>query len=223
MPAGTGRLRGTLAAGMLSVLLVLPATASADAWTVAGLTFSDELGGFRIVSVSGSGTTSDPIVIVEEITGVFPAVLVIRGLQTYETQGADPVQASFTNLAMVKVVTNLSERVWIGFDLELQEEYRHPSPYDDGLSFDQLKVFSDPPVGSDRFAVSRLESEPYDRVRFQEGSVGPGQSVRLRFYITDPTPAGEFFLVQEPRLLVAEASPPDRQIAALPRSAGPNP
>lgn len=223
MPACTGHVKGALAAGLLTVLLALPATASADAWTVAGLTFSDELGGFRILSVSGAGTNSDPIVIVEEITDVFPAVLVIRGLQTYENEGADPVQASFTNLAMVKVVTNLSERVWIGFDLELQEEYRRPSPYDDGLSFDQLRVFSDPPVRSDSFAVSRLESEPYDRVRFQEGSVSPGQTARLRFYITDPTPAGEFFLLQEPRLLIAEVAPPDRQIAALRRKSGPTP
>ena len=223
MPACTGCIKGALAAGLLTVLLALPATASADTWTVAGLTFSDELGGFRILSVSGAGTNSDPIVIVEEITDVFPAVLVIRGLQTYENEGADPVQASFTNLAIVKVVTNLSERVWIGFDLELQEEYRRPSPYDDGLSFDQLRVFSDPPVNSDSFAVTRLESEPYDRVRFQEGSVSPGQTTRLRFYITDPTPAGEFFLLQEPRLLIAEVSPPDRQIATLPRKSGPSP
>jgi hypothetical protein len=216
-------MKAALAAGMLAVLLVLPARASADTWTVAGLTFSDELGGFRIVSVSGSGTVSDPIVIVEEITDIVPAVLIIRGVQLYENQGSDTIEASFTNLAMVKVVTNLSERTWIGFDLELQEEFRRPSPYDDGLSFDQLGVFKDPPVRSDRFAINRRESEPYDRVRFEEGSVNPGQSARLRFYITDPTPAGEFFLLQEPRLVVAQAPTPGRQLAAVGRRGKPTP
>ena len=61
---------------------VLPgAAAHGDTFTAGGLTFSDELGGFRLISVSGTGTSADPIVIVEEVTDVGPAILVIRGRQ----------------------------------------------------------------------------------------------------------------------------------------------
>jgi hypothetical protein len=36
-------------------------------------------------------------------------------------------------------------------------------------------------------------------VRFQSGSVDPGAQVRFRFFITNPTPVPEFYLLQEPR------------------------
>src|SRR5262249_30519083 len=54
--------------------------AAAASLSASGLTFSDELGGFNIVSASGSGTLADPFVVVEEITGPQEPVLVIRGL-----------------------------------------------------------------------------------------------------------------------------------------------
>ena len=218
-------MKAALAAGLaLSLLVLTPAPAASEVWTAAGLTFSDELGGFRLISVSGSGTVSDPIVIVEEITDTAPAVLVVRGLQTRQGEASRLVVSSFTYLALVKVVKNLSRRVWIGFELELQEELRRPSPYDDGLSFDQMNAFRENPVRSDRFAYSRRISEPYDRVRFDEGTVEPGETARFHFNITDPTPAPEFYLLQEPRLLIsgippAPGIPPGsgRQTAALPR------
>ncbi len=209
-------MKATLAAGFFSGLLALaPCPATADAWTAAGLTFSDEFGGFRLISVSGSGSIADPIVIVEEITDVGPATMVIRGAQVRRDKTSAELTTTFTNLVVVKVVTNLTERVWIGFELELQEEYRHPSPYDDGLSFDQMNVFSENSVQSDSFSYSRRINEPYDRVRFQEGSVSPGETVRFRFNITDPTPDPEFFLLQEPQLLVAALPPAARHLAAV--------
>ena len=208
-------MNATLAAGFFSGLLALaPCPAKADAWTAAGLTFSDEFGGFRLISVSGWGSIADPIVIVEEITDLGPATMVIRGAQVRRDKTSAEIKTTFTNLAVVKVVTNLTERVWIGFELELQEEYRHPSPYDDGLSFDQMNVFSENSVQSDSFSHSRRISEPYDRVRFRDGSVSPGETVRFRFNITDPTPDPEFFLLQEPHLLVAAIPPASRHLAA---------
>ena len=207
-------MKATLAAGFLSGLVVLaPGLAKADAWTTAGLTFSDELGGFRLISVSGSGSIADPIVIVEEITDVGPATIVIRGNQVRRDNKSVVHKSSFTNLAVVKVVKNMTDRVWIAFELELQEEYRHPSPYDDGLSFDQMNVFSENSVQSDSFSYSRRINEPYDRVRFQEGSVSPGETARFHFNITDPTPDPEFFLLQEPHLLVAALPPASRHLA----------
>lgn len=175
----------------------------AEIFSAGGFDFSDELGGFRLISVSGTGSLVDPIVVVEEITEVGPAVLVVRGAQMLRRAGKPDVPASFINLAVIKIVINGSKRVWTGFDLELQEEFRKPSPYEDGLSFDQLGSFAGEPFKSDRFLYTRRVSEPYDRVRLHRGSVDPGTAVRISFYITDPTPAPEFYLLQEPQLLIA--------------------
>src|SRR5262249_29739849 len=71
--------RATLLA-LLLVLLPHALPASAKMLTANGLTFSDELGGFTLETVSGTGRTDDPIVVVETVTGPQHPVLVIRGL-----------------------------------------------------------------------------------------------------------------------------------------------
>ena len=122
----------------LVVALVLPAAGPrAGMWAAGGLTFSDELGGFRLVSVSGSGLTSDPIIIVEEITGDGPAVLVVRTFRRQMRDDRVLPASHFMNLTVIKVVINSTGRRWAGFDLELQERLTIPSSYADGLSFDQ--------------------------------------------------------------------------------------
>lgn len=191
---------------MALVLAVSSGSARAAMWTSGGLTFSDELGGFRLISVSGSGTIADPIVIVEELRDVAPAVLVIRGKPVND--GKQFEIPRFIHLAVIKIVVNSSKRVWAGFDLELQEVLKMPSSYGDGLSFDQIGSFGAAPFRSDSFAISDRLSEPYDRVSYLDGHVDPGATARFNFVITDPTPAAEFYLVQEPRLLIAER-PPD--------------
>ena len=55
-----------------------PSRLLAESLEAGGLSFSDELGGFRLISATGSGHGSDPIVLVEEIFGMEPAVLTIR-------------------------------------------------------------------------------------------------------------------------------------------------
>ena len=194
---------------LLSVALFVGGV-RAEIFSAGGFDFSDELGGFRLISVSGTGSVGDPIVLVEEITEVGPAVLVVRGTQMLRRKGKPDVPASFLNLAVIKIVINGSKRVWTGFDLELQEDFRKPSPYEDGLSFDQMGSFAGEPFKSDRFLYTDRVSEPYDRVRFHRGSVNPEAAIRIRFYITDPTPASEFYLLQEPRLLVADNDDDDR-------------
>ena len=47
---------------------------------VDGLTFSDELGGVRLQRGWGSGSLDDLFVLVEEITGDGPAILIVRGM-----------------------------------------------------------------------------------------------------------------------------------------------
>ncbi len=123
----------------------------------------------------------------------------------------------FIHLAVIKIVINRTGRVWTGFDLELQEVPKQPSPYEDGLSFDQLGSFSGERFESDSFTNARRVSEPYDRVQYHGGAVDPGQAVRFNFYITDPTPKPEFFLLQEPQLLIAGIPGSAGQMAATPR------
>lgn len=160
--------------------------------------FSDELGGFRILSVSGAGTAADPIEIVEEVDEAAPITLVIRR----RIPPGSPLRPDYAPLTLVKVVVNRSQRVWAGFDVELQEILSRPSNYGDGLSFNQFGV-RPPDAGSDAFADNDRVFEPQDRIRFHNGSVDPGATVRFKLTITDPTPVAEFYLVQDPQLLSA--------------------
>ena len=201
----------------LACAVLWAGSSQADTYNAAGLSFSDELGGFRLISASGAGTRSDPIVVVEEITQVGPAVLVVRGAQLIQHQDQPAMTMSFIHLAVIKIVINGTGRVWTGFDLELQEVPKQPSPYEDGLSFDQLGSFSGERFESDSFTNARRVSEPYDRVRYHGGAVDPGQAVRFNFYITDPTPKPKFFLLQEPQLLIAGIPGSAGQMAATPR------
>ena len=112
-----------------------------------GYSFSDELGGFRLISASGSGTPADPIVIEEEIVEVAPVTLVIRN----HNFGGGNLRAVESQLTLVKRVRNLSNRVWAAFEMELQEIQKKPSTYGDGLSFKQFAAMP-PDVSSDSFA-----------------------------------------------------------------------
>ena len=59
-----------LAVGIASALPAL-----AEPVSLQGLTFSDELGGLRIVEARGRGSLDDPFVLVEDITADGPAIL----------------------------------------------------------------------------------------------------------------------------------------------------
>ena len=200
---------------LISALIVSVTLDSASAETRAagGLTFSDELGGFRLISVSGTGSILDPIVIVEEITGIGPTVLVIRGRQERSAEGYIVTSPAFVSVAMIKIVVNRSGQIWAGFDLELREALPTPSSYPDGLSFDQSRSFNKP-MNSDAFAAVKRVSEPYDRVNFYSGNVDPGATARFNFYITDPTAVREFYLLQEPHYLMSGRMPEGKRIAA---------
>lgn len=170
--------------------------------------FSDELGGFRLLSATGSGTRSDPIVVVEEFEEAVPVTLVIRR----RALRIDPRQPLHAPLTLRKVVVNRSRRVWAGFELELQEIRRKPSTYGDGLSFNQFGA-TQPDVSSDAFANNERQFEPQDRILFQDGHVDPEATARFTVTITDPTPRPEFYLVQDPKLLSA-GLPEKRSFAA---------
>ncbi len=190
-----------------AVLTIAPDRAPAAPLATGGFTFSDELGGFRLLSVSGTGSADDPIVVEEELTGTGPAILVIR--RDIVRYPANPWARNgvWTAIHLTKVVRNLTGRVWIGFDLELQEKLHKPSVYGDGLSFDQGRAVP-AEIRSNAFARNHRLFEPYDRIRFEDGSVDPDATLRLEIHITDPTPVSVFYLVQDPQILYAGLDSP---------------
>jgi hypothetical protein len=182
---------------------------SAAEFVAGEFSFSDELGGFRLLSASGVGTPDDPVVIVEELPGIDPVILVIRRRMLPR----DDLHPSYTELTLVKHVVNLSERVWAGFEIELQEILRKPSVYSDGLSFKQFAANPED-VASGSFTHNDRRFEPYDRILFQNGAVDPGETAWFRVTITDPTPVSEFYLLQDPNLLSAELPQSGRSYAS---------
>jgi len=158
-----------------------------------GLTFSDELGGVELIDGWGRGTLDDPFVLVEEITGVGPATLIVRGMTwRFGNRIRSHHEVGF---ALTKIVHNATELPWPVFNLELREFQDQHSPFGDGLSFGQATT-AGRPFSSDRFAKVRDIEEPYDGLSFYDGMIQPGERVAFRFVVTDTTPKYEFFLLQ---------------------------
>jgi hypothetical protein len=200
------------------VALVLDGKLSVAApMSAGGLTFSDELGGFNILAVSGSGSLDDPFVVVEEITGPQEAILVISGFSA--RFGNRVGTHHLAGFALTKIVTNRTGDVWNIFEMELRETFAHRSPYSDGLSFGQSATVGRP-FTSSGFALSREVDEPYDSVVFSEGAVPPGETVSFNLIVTDTSPVSPFLLLQQPTRVVAETVTPlqaQRTVGAAPR------
>ena len=195
------------------LLAIDPSQLLAEKLEAGGLSFSDELGGFRLISATGSGRASDPIVLVEEIFGMEPAVLTIR---RSAQASVSPPSGVILLRSLLKVVINRSAWRWSGFDLELRNDTGQASVYSDGLSFDQLRLVTEP-LHSDRFANARIEDEPFDRLRFDQGRVRPEQAVRLAFNLVDINPRPVFYLAQQPIVLLADGTKsPSRSLLAPP-------
>jgi hypothetical protein len=165
-----------------------------------GITFSDELGGFSVTSVSGSGTISDPFVVAEDVTGPQEAILVIKGFSAgFGNRVGSHHLAGF---ALEKVVTNRSSDDWNLFEMELREVLDQQSPYGDGLSFGQASSVGRP-FTSSAFPLNDEVDEPYDSVSFHGGVVRPGETVTFHLIITDTSPVSPFLLLQQPSKIVA--------------------
>ncbi len=149
---------------MLTLAIGSAPPALAGPVTLAGLTFSDELGGLTIVQGSGTGSLEDPFVLVEDITGEGPAILVIRGMS--HRFGNRIGSQHDVGFALTKIVRNRTEQPWSMFNLELRELLDDPSPFGDGLSFGQASD-AGRPFRSDRFAEVIETREPYDGVQFR--------------------------------------------------------
>lgn len=211
MRAAAGVARGV--AGV-ACLCALAGGAVAETWTTAGLSFSDEQGGFRLLGASGRGTPDDPIVLVEEITGPGPAALTIRN-QRRDRLNVSPA-LGVVLLRVVKIIANRGPWPWAGFELELRSERSTASVYSDGLSFDQPRALRGV-VEADPFRQSTLEDEPFDRLRFDGGKVDPAHHLRLDFEIVDANGRAVFYLVQRPIVLLAglDHPPSEPRISAI--------
>ena len=177
-------------AALLSLLLVSAGPADDGRWYAGNYSFSDELGGFRILSVRGSGTNADPIEINEELSSAEPVTLVIRAARLSQSQAAFHLRI---------VTLNKSGLAWIGFEFELQEILGKPSDFYDGLSFGQINP-NPAFLSSDRFASFRSQFEKFDRLSFDNGHVDPLDQSSFGFFVTDVTPVAEFYLVEDPRI-----------------------
>lgn len=177
--------------------------ACAEPIVVGGYEFSDELGGFTLLAASGRGTREDPFVLVEEIHGNGPAVMVVRlvgWLQLGEPMGSE------LGIRVRKVVVNRSGFPWGVFRMELREHRDVSSDYYDGLSFDQAQLMPRPFL-SDVYLHADEDLEPDDSVTFSAGLVEDGGTVTMEVSITDPTPISTFYLRQSMNRPVALLMP----------------
>lgn len=184
---------------LLPIFLLTAAAPGDDGrWQAGAYSFSDEMGGFHIRSVSGTGSRSDPIVVDEDFLSASPVTLVIRATQPVTPLGVVGDHANgFLHLRIAAL--NASGVGWVEFEFELQEASGYPSVYGDGLSFDQRRTEAGS-ISATGFAAYSRDFEPYDRLRFTQGRVDPGRQATFGFFVSDYTPRPMFYLVQDPRI-----------------------
>src|SRR5262245_24184570 len=89
------------ALGALALILLAPGCRATEI-RAGDYSFSDELGGFRLLSAKGTGTASDPVVVEEELEDVAAVTLVVRRIQSV---AAGPRRELYAPLSLVKAVT----------------------------------------------------------------------------------------------------------------------
>jgi hypothetical protein len=171
---------------------------AASEWLAGAYSFSDELGGFTIDAVSGTGQHDDPVVIRETFTSASPATLVIRAKRPIRAFDSGVFYAN--GILYLRILArNGGGQGWVEFEFELQEILHQPSTFADGLSFDQRSARKEN-ISSDSFAEFSRDFEPYDKLLFRKGQVDPDKTAGFSLLITDFTPKSQFYLVQDPRI-----------------------
>ncbi len=173
-----------------------PAQAAAAPVTLHGVTFAEASENVRLIGVTGSGTLTDPFVMVEEIIGSGDAIVEID-IHSVEF-GSRAATFHRVGFALVKVVINRTTETWRFFNIELEQQIGSGSDYYDGLSFGQEAKVNRPFV-SDRFSHVEDIIEPIDVIRFRQGKVRPGERVSFRIAVTHTGPTPKFYLVQHMR------------------------
>jgi hypothetical protein len=120
---GSAARRGLAALSLLALIswpaLAEQAPSDAKRWVSGAYSFSAELGGFRIVSVSGKGTRSDPVVIAQELTSASPVILVIRIVRPIRPFDYSGNYANGFMHVRIEALNN-SALPWVEFEFELQ-------------------------------------------------------------------------------------------------------
>ena len=184
-------------------LFLMASPAAAGSITHEGISFSDESGDFTILNVTGTGSLADPFVVVEDITGKEP-ILIIRGLD--ERFGNRIGSNSPFGMALVKLAVNHSGLAWYGYRIEVRSRPISPSPDSDGVSFAQ-GWGKRQTMGSNGFRHLVVTDTPYDALNFDDGWIDESHSVSFRIFITDLRLKPEIYLVQEPETDIACAWP----------------
>jgi hypothetical protein len=183
----------------LAVPVLDPLRADAASFTVAGATFSDDLGGFVLERVSGRGSMDDPFVLVERMTDPNGGTLEFHVDPAFGNRIGSMHSIGF---ALIKIVENATSLTWDSFELELQSTLGVPSDYADGLSFGQGSKAGRPFTGSG-FGRATIIDEPYDRVEFDQGRIPIRGQTTLRFVITESLPLAVAYLLQRPMKPIA--------------------
>lgn len=183
---------------VLSATAALGQQAETRRWEAGAYSFSDELGGFSITGISGTGTRSDPIVIREEINSATATTITIRTTRPIRPFDHSGLYANGFLHVRLEVLNN-SGLPWIEFEFELQEQLGKASVFGDGLSFDQRRAESGN-IWSESFPAYSRAFEPYDRLLFRDGKIDHLDVGSFNFVITDFTPRWTFYLVQDPRI-----------------------
>ncbi|HEY1385831.1 MAG TPA: hypothetical protein VGF43_19555 [Dongiaceae bacterium] len=195
-----GDMRALASAAFLILGLLGAGTAFGTEITQDGMSFSDELGGFTLKSVTGHGSLDDPYVVTEVVPGSQQAILVIRGMKL---AGNRIGTHHIAGIAVTKIVINGSKDNWQNYQLELREVLSRHSPYEDGLSFAQNTVIAGSFTTSSFPDLQRFD-EPQDTLGWSGKTIAPGESASFTFLITDMSPVEKFYLVQQPLQPVSE-------------------
>jgi hypothetical protein len=187
-------------------ITLVSSAADAKSVTRMGVTFSDELGGFVLNSVTGSGSLDDPFIVTERMTDINGGTLTISVDPAF---GNRIGSQHFIGLSITKVVENSTGQPWTSFELELQSELGVPSGYSDGLSFGQGSD-AGRPFAASGFDQVTIVDEPYDRIEYDRGKILAGTATAFRFVITESLPIPRAYLAQRPRRPVALGNGPWR-------------
>lgn len=163
--------------------------------TVSGITFSDELGGFELQSVTGGGSAEDPFVIIEKVTGPKDPTLTIRGL--INETGNRLTTHHAAGIAIHKIAINATGHPWQNYEMELRKVVTRHSPYEDGLSFGQNSALGTSYISSN-FPYSQKTDEPQDTLSFSGANIAPGESATFNFIVTDMSPVPAIYILQRP-------------------------
>ena len=175
-------------------------TVKGASFTVNGVTFSDNLGGFVLEKVTGEGSMDNPFVLIERMTDSNGGTISFRVRPDFGNRIGSQHLIAF---AVIKIVENATDLAWDSFELELQSVLGTPSDYSDGLSFGQGSQ-AGRPFTAEGFDRVNVMDEPYDRVQFDHGRILVGGHATLRFVISETTPLSEAYLLQQPGKPVAE-------------------